>query len=110
MKRSGLLVYRGFRGSDNTYNPKLKQFPLSEDHLVEWIDQANHKHIAINDGISRGAVEELIAVLIKLSFFTLAVSLFHSHSVFSLYSSTCIFFFISSYRGGVVYKSRIDFS
>ena len=37
-----------------------------EDHLVEWVDQANEKHIAINDCVLKAATEQLMVVLLKI--------------------------------------------
>lgn len=42
---------------------RAAQFPLLEDHLIEWVDRANHKHIAINDFILKAATEQLVIML-----------------------------------------------
>ena len=53
---------------DGSWKKKQRtaQFPLLEDHLVEWVDQANDKHIAINDCVLKAAAEELIVILSKV--------------------------------------------
>ena len=45
---------------------RTAQFPILEDHLVEWVDRANQQHIAINDFVLRAAAQELIAELSKM--------------------------------------------
>ena len=46
---------------------RTAQFPLLEEHLVEWVDRANHKRVAINDFVLKVAAEELVSGLSSVS-------------------------------------------
>lgn len=45
---------------------RAPQFPLLGDDLVEWVDQANEKHITINGCILKAATEQLMVVLLNI--------------------------------------------
>lgn len=52
-------------------HPKKKKtagslISLLEAHLVEWVDRANHKHLAISDNVLRLVAKEIVVALSHL--------------------------------------------
>lgn len=54
-------------GNGGTWKKKQRkaQFPELEMHLVEWLDRANHKHVAVSDFVMKVAAESIVAELSK---------------------------------------------
>jgi len=42
---------------------RKEQFPILEQHLVEWVDRANSVHILVTDTVLRAATMKLIEKL-----------------------------------------------